>query len=425
MKRREFIFNSLLAAAGTAALGACGASPAANAKEGGGGKVATRKFKNLDIPLLSFGCMRLPTSGGKIDLAHFESMVDYAMQHGVNYFDTAWFYHSGQSENAVGKVLKNYKRSSFFLATKNPIRSLTSKADVRMFFEEQLRKCQTDYFDFYMAHNVSVLTEDNFYNFEVYDEMMKIKEEGKIRHLGFSYHGRHELLKRIANQYHWEFCQLQLNYLDWKTYAADDGESSFQTRDVYKNYEVVEEAKIPVIAMSPLRGGALSRLTGSAAAIIADEAPQDTPTSFALRWAASKENTLTVLSGMSSLEQLKENVETFINYRPFNEKENEIADRLCAILQKQGEINCTTCNYCADCPRGVKISEIFDAYNQYKATGDGEAFLKRYDALPERCKAERCVRCNLCNEHCPQQLDIPPLLDKVKETLASLRNGVK
>ncbi|MDR1695060.1 MAG: aldo/keto reductase [Endomicrobium sp.] len=411
MKRREFIVNSLLAIGGTALLNGCGAG-GANAKRKKTGLVVTRKFKNLDIPLLSFGCMRLPKlEDGTIDMPQFEKMTEYAMKHGVNYFDTAYGYHAGESENAVGKVLSNYKRDSFFLATKNPLRALTSKEDVRRIFEEQLKKCQTDYFDFYLAHNISVLTIDNFRSFGVYEELAKLKEEGKIRHLGFSYHGSYELLEEVAKEYPWEFCQIQLNYLDWTA------------MNVKQSYEVLTQAGIPVLPMSPLRGGALTKLTGSAKAVLEDEAPNDTQASFALRWVAGRENNFTVLSGMSSLQQMEENVETFINYKPITKKEEDVADKISSILQKQGEINCTTCNYCQDCPRGVAIPAIFDMYNEYKAAGKTDVFLQKYDALKDREKAGKCIKCGLCSENCPQLLDIPPLLEMIDNTVKNLKKG--
>jgi len=407
MKRREFIVGSLLAAGGAALLGSCGSG---TKKRKSTGQVPTRKFQNLDIPLLSMGCMRLPVINGKIDVAQVEKMTDYAMRHGVNYFDTAYMYHGGESEPTMGKVLSSYKRSNFFLATKNPLRALNSKDDVRRIFEDQLKRCQTEYFDFYLAHNISVLTIDNFRNFDVYEELTKIKQEGKIRNLGFSYHGTYELLQEVVAQHPWDFAQIQLNYLDWTAMGVN------------KNYEVLTKANIPVLPMTPLRGGALTRLTGSAKKVLADEAPDDTQASFGLRWVAARENVFTVLSGMSSLAQLQENTETFINYRPFTKKEEEIVEKIVAILQKHGEINCTTCNYCQDCPRGIAIPAIFTLYNDYKATGKIDDFIRDYDSLDERAKADKCIKCGLCSEHCPQLLDIPNLLAMVDETVRNLRS---
>jgi Predicted oxidoreductases of the aldo/keto reductase family len=425
MKRREFIVNSLLAAGGAALLGSSNIGNSKKKPGSGNNMVLTRKFQNLDIPLLSFGCMRLPVLNEQIDIAHFEKMTDYAIRHGVNYFDTAYFYHGGESENAVGKVLSNYKRDSFFLATKNPLRSLTSKEDVRKFFEEQLKKCRTDYFDFYMAHNISTLTIDRFRDFDVYEQLMQFKKEGKVRHVGFSYHGGDELLKEVANAHPWEFCQIQLNFLDWKEYYVPEGNTvnPWAARNIHKNYEILTNAKIPVLPMSPLRGGALTKLTGFAKSIIKNEAPDDTQASFALRWVAGRENNFTVLSGMSSLEQMQENVETFTNYRPFTEKEERIAEKVAEIIQKQDGINCTTCNYCYDCPRGIAIPAIFDLYNDYKATDNKEIFLRKYNQLKEREKADKCIKCGLCSSHCPQLLDIPNLLVMVNETVKNLAKG--
>lgn len=421
MKRREFIANSLLTIAGTAFLTACNIKDEKTKKTGQAAKVLTRKFKNLDIPLLSFGCMRLPRIDGQIDMPQFEQMADYAIRHGVNYFDTAYMYHGGESENAVGRVLSNYKRDSFMLATKSPLYSLTSKADVRRIFDEQLKKCRVDYFDFYLAHNISERSVDNYRNFDVYNELHKIKEEGKIKHLGFSYHGGDKLLNQVANEHAWEFCQIQLNYLDWVTPDTVKSVNPGAARNVKKNYDILTKANIPVLSMTPLRGGALTNLTGSAKAVLANEAPEDTQASFGLRWAAGRENTLTVLSGMSSMQHMIENVETFTNYRPFTREEDKIAEKIAGILQKQGEINCTTCNYCHDCPRAIAIPAIFSLYNDYKATGQTETFIKKYDSLKNREKADKCIKCGLCNANCPQLLDIPPLLEKVDNAVKNLK----
>jgi predicted aldo/keto reductase-like oxidoreductase len=411
MKRREFIVNSLLTLGGAVLLDGCDFGKK-KSKRSASDKVLTRKFQGLDIPLLSLGCMRLPTTpDGNIDMAHFEKMVDYAMSHGVNYFDTAYMYHKGESETAVGNVLSNYKRESFYLVSKNPLRALTSKEDVRKIFEEQLKKCRTDYFDLYMAHNMSRLTIDNYRNYDVYEQLLKFKEEGKVRHVGFSYHDDAEFLEAAVKEHPWEFCMMQLNYLGW------------YERDYKTHYKILADAKVPTVCMEPLHGGKLTHLTGSAKAVLEDNAPNDTQASFGLRWVASKENIFTVLSGMSSLDQLKENVETFTNYRPFTKEETAIADKIADILQKQGEINCTGCKYCQDCPRGIDIPAFFLAYNDYKSTKNPENLLKVYDQTSVFRRPDRCIKCKLCNEHCPQLLDIPPLLETIDQTIKNLKNA--
>jgi predicted aldo/keto reductase-like oxidoreductase len=409
MKRRDFIVNSALALGGAVLMDGCkpGGRGAQNGSDSG--KVLTRKFHGKDIPLLSLGCMRLPTdANGQIDMAHFEKMVDYAMQHGVNYFDTAYMYHKGESETAVGNVLSNYKRESLYIVSKNPVRALTSKEDVRKIFEEQLKKCRTDYFDLYMAHNLSRLTIDNYRNYEVYEQLMKFKEEGKVRYVGFSYHDDAGFVDPIINEHPWDFCMMQLNYLGW------------YERDYKTQYEVITKAGVPVVSMEPLYGGKLTKLTGSAKAVLTDKAPQDTQASFGLRWVASKENVFTVLSGMSNLEQLKENIETFTNYRPFTKEETAVADKIADILQKQGAIECTGCKYCQDCPRGIDIPLFFLAYNDYKATGNPSNLLKAYDDTSPFHRPDRCIKCKLCNEHCPQLLNIPPFLEMIDNTYKQL-----
>jgi predicted aldo/keto reductase-like oxidoreductase len=192
-------------------------------------------------------------------------------------------------------------------------------------------------------------------------------------------------------------------------------------KDFGYHYELLTKANIPVIAMEPLRGGGLTKLTGSAKAVLEDEAPGETQASFGLRWVAQHENVFTVLSGMSDIKHIEENVETFTHYKPFTKKENQIAEKISAILKRHGEINCTGCNYCQDCPRAIAIPTIFLLYNDYKATGNAAAFIKSYEKLNEREKADKCIKCGLCNEHCPQLLDIPPLLEMANDTIVNLK----
>ncbi|MDR2192038.1 MAG: 4Fe-4S dicluster domain-containing protein, partial [Endomicrobium sp.] len=229
------------------------------------------------------------------------------------------------------------------------------------------------------------------------------------KHVGFSYHDDARFLQEIIDEHPWEFCQMQLKNLD--TTVKDFG----------YHYELLTKANIPVIAMEPLRGGGLTKLTGSAKAVLEDEAPGETQASFGLRWVAQHENVFTVLSGMSDIKHIEENVETFTHYKPFTKKENQIAEKISAILKRHGEINCTGCNYCQDCPRAIAIPTIFLLYNDYKATGNAAAFIKSYEKLNEREKADKCIKCGLCNEHCPQLLDIPPLLEMANDTIVNLK----
>lgn len=401
MKRREFIINSALAVGGAALLTGCGKREVITRD----GQICKRKFQDLEIPLLGFGCMRLPMkSETEIDMQELDRMVDYCMDHGANYFDTAYMYVNSESENAIGKSLKRYKREDFILADKSPIYKLKTQSDVRRIFEEQLKKCQVEYFDFYMCHNINKNTVDTYRNVNMYDELIKLKNEGKIKYLGFSFHGTPEILREIVKEHKWDFCQLQINYLDWDVVKA------------HEQYEIVQAENIPVTVMEPLRGGGLVNLSDKAMEKLKSTYPDTTAAAFGLRWAASRKNVVTVLSGMSNLTQVKENIATFMNYKDMTEEEEKVADEIAKIIQSQGEINCTACKYCMEvCPRSINIPAIFALYNQYKVTNNKMLFKIYYESLADSEKADKCIKCNLCNKNCPQALDIPGLLAKIND----------
>lgn len=404
MKRREFIINSALAVGGTALLSGCGKKQIKKSEN----QVVRRKFDNTDMPLIALGCMHLPMRNGKIDMVELDKMVAYAMEHGANYFDTAYMYVEGKSENAIGEILKQYPRESFILTDKNPAYLVNSPADVHKLFNVQLKKCQVEYFDNYMVHNINKNTLKNYRDNNMYDELLKLKKEGKIKHLGFSFHGDPAMLKEVINEHKWDFCQLQINYLDWEVVNADE------------LYIIADEANVPVIVMEPLRGGVLCNLPDKAAQKLKEKCPDQTQASFGLRWVANKPRVFTILSGMSNLQQLKENVDTFVNYKEFTQKEEETAHEIAQIIQSQGAINCTACKYCMEvCPRGINIPAIFGLYNMYKgnsAPNAGFMFVYNYNALEESTRADKCIKCGLCNKNCPQSLDIPKLLADVEKT---------
>ena len=408
MKRREFIINSALAVGGTALLAGCGKRDVIT-KEG---QISKRKFHDLEIPLLGFGCMRLPMKNeSTIDQQEVDRMVDYCMEHGANYFDTAYMYLNGESENSIGKSLKRYKREDFMLADKSPIYKMKTQSDIRKIFEEQLKKCQVEYFDFYMCHNINKNTVDTYRQVNMYDELLKLKNEGKIKYLGFSFHGTPDSLREIVKEHKWDFCQLQINYLDWDVVKA------------HEQYEIVQTEDIPVTVMEPLRGGGLVNLSDKALEKLKSAYPDTTPAAFGLRWAASRQNVVTVLSGMSNLQQVKENIATFMNYKDMTTEEEKVADEIAKIIQSQGEINCTACKYCMEvCPRGINIPAIFSLYNQYKVSGVGMMFKIYYESLAENEQAHNCIKCNLCNKNCPQALDIPQLLAKIDEEYKKVAN---
>ncbi len=408
MKRREFIINSALTLGGTALLAGCGKHEVILSEN----QIAKRKFKDLSVPLLGFGCMRLPMRGEEVDMNELEKMVEYAMQHGANYFDTAYMYVDGKSEIAMGKVLSNYKREDIILADKSPAMYMKSKDDVKRIFEEQLKKCKTDYFDFYMVHNINKNTIDNYRNFEMFNQLNEFKKQGLVKYVGFSFHGTPEMLREVAPEHPWDFAQLQINYLDWDVVKA------------HEQYDIVQAQKIPVTVMEPLRGGGLVNLSEKAAAKLKELYPDTTPAAFGLRWAASRSNVITVLSGMSNLKQMQENIQTFIDYKDMTEAEIKAADEIAKIIQSQGEINCTACKYCTEvCPRGINIPAAFALYNQYKVTNNKGIFSMYYSTLGESEKPDKCIKCGLCNKNCPQSLDIPNLLAKVEKTYSDIKGG--
>ena len=405
MKRREFIINTALAVGGAALLSGCGEKKLIRSEN----QVVRRKYKDIEVPLLALGCMRLPMRGDEIDMMELDRMVEYCMQHGANYFDTAYMYVDAKSEIAIGKVLKKYKREDFILADKSPIYKMNSRADVRKIFDEQLKKCQVDHFDFYMAHNINKTSFDTYKQVEMYEELLKLKQEGKFKYLGFSFHGTPEILREVVKDHKWDFAQLQINYLDWDVVKA------------HEQYDIVQAKGIPVTVMEPLRGGGLVNLSDKALAKLKENSPDTTPAAFGLRWAASRQNVVTVLSGMSNLQQVKENIQTFINYKDMDEKEIATADEIAKIIQSQGEINCTACKYCMEvCPRGINIPAIFSLYNQYKVSGSKMQFSMYYNSLDDSEKADKCIHCGLCNKNCPQALNIPELLKKIDSEVKAL-----
>lgn len=402
MKRREFIINSVLVVGGATLLTGCGQKEVQKSEK----QVVKRKFAGKEFPLIALGCMRLPMRDSKIDMVELDKMVEYAMSHGANYFDTAYMYVEGKSENAIGEILKQYPRESFFLADKCPAYLVNSKEDVARLFNEQLKKCHVDYFDNYMVHNINKDSIHNYRDNDMYGEILKLKKEGRVKNLGFSFHGDPDMLREVIHEHKWDFCQLQLNYLDWEVINAKE------------LYEIADEAKVPIIVMEPLRGGGLCNLPDKAAAKLKERCPDETQASFGLRWVTSKPRVFTILSGMSNFQQMKENIDTFSNFKEFTQEELQTAAEVAKIIQSQGAINCTACRYCMEvCPRGINIPAIFGLYNVYKTNNNGFMFGVNYNALKDNEKADKCINCHLCSKNCPQGLDIPALLKKVESTV--------
>ncbi len=366
-----------------------------------------RKFKEEQISLLGFGTMRLPCktplkreANPMIDYARGQELVDYAYQNGVNYFDTAYMYHAGKSEKFIGTALKKYPRDSYYLADKLPVWMCPAKRDMERIFNKQLQRTGHDYFDFYLLHSLNKDNYDKCERFGAYDFILKKKMEGKVKNIGFSFHGTVEDLERIVGDHEWDFAQIQFNYLDYKNQNAK------------RQYEILTEAGIPVIVMEPVRGGKLAKVSPDIEDMLKKSRPDSTPASWAVSFVASFPNVLTILSGMNSLEQVKNNIDTFTDFTPLNDSEMKICANAAAMMNKSEIIPCTGCDYCADCPKEVKISSIFAIYNSFK-TGeyDNETAQAKYDALD--VAASQCIECGKCAGHCPQSIEIPKLMHSV------------
>ena len=366
-----------------------------------------RKFQDLQLSALGMGAMRLPVVDGNdavIDEPAAVEMVDYAMAHGVNYYDTAWGYHNGQSELVMGRALKRHPREKFYLATKFPGYDLANMPKVREIFLKQLEKCQVDYFDFYLFHNVCEMNIDAYLDpkYGIYDYLMEQKRAGRIRHLGFSAHGSIDVMKRFLDAYgkDMEFCQIQLNWLDWK----------FQ--DAEGKVKLLREHNIPVWVMEPLRGGRLARLSDEEAAKLAALRPDEAPAAWAFRFLQAIPEVTVTLSGMSNLEQLKQNIATFENDAPLNGEEWKALMSVADDMLGRKILPCTACHYCVShCPQGLDIPSLLELYNEHNFTGGGFIAPMVLGTLPEDKRPTACLHCHSCEAVCPQQIKISDAME--------------
>ena len=373
-----------------------------------------KDYQGLKLSALGMGAMRLPVLEGKddrVDEAATAQMVDYAMAHGVNYYDTAWGYHGGNSEIAMGKALAKHPRESFYLADKFPGYDLSNMDKVEEIFEKQLEKCGVDYFDFYLFHNVCELNIDAYLDRShgIYDYLMEQKRHGRIRHLGFSVHGSYEVMKRFLEAYGegMEFCQIQLNYLDW----------TFQ--DAKAKVELLQEWNLPVWVMEPVRGGRLAKLTADEAARLKALRPQEEPVAWAFRFLQTVPSVVVTLSGMSNLEQMQENIRTFEEEKPLSQTEWDALQSLAGEMVQQKVLPCTACHYCVShCPQGLDIPMLLGLYNEHLFTGGGFIAPMALRAVPADKRPEACIGCRSCEAVCPQQI-------KISEAMADFASLLK
>lgn len=369
------------------------------------------KFKDVEVSRLGLGTMRLPVktaikreANPLIDYDEAGALVDLAYQNGVNYFDTAYMYHAGKSEKFIGQALLKYPRDSYYLADKLPVWMCARKSDMEKIFNKQLSRTGHDYFDFYLLHSLDGKNFDKCERYGAYEFLLKKREEGKIKNIGFSFHGTVEDLRRIVNAHGWDFAQIQMNYLDWKN------------QDAKTQYQILTDANIPVIVMEPVRGGKLADVPKNVETLFKNNKPDDSIASWAIKFVASHPNVMTILSGMNSADQMNDNLNSLTDFIPFNDTEFKICQNAAALINENNIIPCTGCDYCADCPKQVKISTIFANYNKLKTKEiDEYQFKDEYSKIDINHTA--CVKCGKCKEHCPQGIDIPNLLHSTIESM--------
>ena len=368
-----------------------------------------RRLEKLGIEtsLLGYGCMRFPTTAeGKIDREAAEKLLDKAYEQGVNYFDTAYPYHNGESEAFVGSVLKKYDRSSFYLATKLPLWGVQKLEDVDRIFSEQMERLQMDYVDFYLMHAVRKSTWDKMVELGVVNRLEDLKAEGKIRYLGFSFHDSYEVFEEVLRYRNWDFCQIQLNYMDTEIQAG------------MKGYALTEELNIPLVIMEPVKGGSLAAFAEDITSKFRALDPAASTASFALRWVASLPNVKVVLSGMSNQEQVEDNLATFSEFKPLNAQEANTIQEIVNLINSRVKSGCTGCGYCLPCPAGVAIPTNFRVWNTYHMYQNYNQVQWSWEKeLGEEKQAKNCIKCGKCEQACPQKLSIRADLEKVQEDL--------
>ena len=365
-----------------------------------------RKFQDMQLSGLGLGMMRLPVldgNDGAVDETAAAEMIDFAYKNGINYFDTAWGYHNGNSELVAGKYLSRYPRESYYLASKFPGYDLSNMSKVEEIFERQLEKCQTQYFDFYLFHNVYEGNIDAYLDpqYGILEYLLKQKANGRIRHLGFSAHGSAEVIRRFLDAYgkYMEFCQLQLNYMDWHFQNAQEKAA------------IMQKAGIPVWVMEPLRGGRLAKASEELTATLHSMRPEETVPGWAFRFQQSIPGVTMVLSGMSNMEQLKANIATYETDEPLSTEEFNTLVRYADEETRKGGLPCTACHYCTShCPQELPIPELIDLYNEHKITGGGFIAPMAVGSMPKENRPANCIGCRRCEQVCPQRIKISEMM---------------
>ena len=365
-----------------------------------------KKFQDLELSALGLGTMRLPlidNDKSKIDEEASAEMLRYAMENGINYYDTAWAYHEGNSEIVMGKLLKEYPRESFYLASKFPGYDPAYIGKVEEIFEKQLERCQVEYFDFYLFHNVCEKNIDLYLDekYGVLEYLLKQKENGRIKHLGFSTHGSYDNMKQFIDAYgeHMEFCQIQLNWLDWSL------------QDAKRKVDLLNEYNLPIWVMEPLRGGKLASLSEEHTKKLVEARADENVPAWAFRFLQTIPNVVMTLSGMSNMEQLSENINTYKEERPLSQEEWDLLLSIADDMTKEHVLPCTGCSYCTkNCPMGLDIPKLIEVYNDYNYSDGGFYAPMLISTMPEDKRPSACVGCRGCETVCPQEIKISEVM---------------
>ncbi len=363
----------------------------------------------IETSLLGFGCMRFPLdSNGKIDEAESEKMIDKAIASGVNYIDTAYPYHDGDSEPFVGRVLDKYDRKTYYLATKLPTWDLKTPDDAKRIFEDQLKRLNKDYVDFYLLHALDIHKWKKVLELGVLDYCEELKRQGKIKYLGFSFHDSYKSFEEIATYRDWDFCQIQLNYMDTDIQAG------------IKGYELTEKLNIPLVIMEPIKGGSLATLPKDITDIFKAANEKNSVASWALRWVGSFPNVKTILSGMSTYEQVLDNLDTFEEFKLLDEAEKQVVDNVAEAIRNRIKNGCTKCRYCMPCPAGVNIPRNFTIWNNYSMYENKGEAKWQFSEMNEKEHAKNCIKCGKCEKVCPQGISIRNDLEEVAKVMEDI-----
>ena len=445
MDRRDFLKTAGAGAlaVGTASLTGCSFSSDKRGEVSGDASMQMRTSpKNGEkVSLLGYGCMRWPMKKGEdgkdhIDQEAVNEMVDYAYRNGINYYDTSPAYLQGQSEEAAGIALSRYPRESYYIATKlSNFNNFSREAGLKMYRDSQ-KALRTDYFDYYLLHAIGTSGfegfEERYINNGLLDFLLEEREAGRIRNLGFSFHGRKEVFDQflaLHEKYHWDFVQIEMNYVDWKHARVPENVNADYL------YEELAKRNIPATIMEPLLGGRLAKLPDAIAERMKEREPQMSIASWAFRFCGSYPNVITVLSGMSSMDPLIENVETFSHFKPLNDEEKAFLMEMASLMEDYPTVPCNACSYCMPCPYGIDIPTIFRHYNDHVNSGEiaqsceqdhfqrlKRRYLVSYDRAVETVRqADHCIGCGQCRPKCPQSIDIPRALRHIDRYVEKLK----